>query len=655
MEKFPKKKLWKKKHPLDPTANAAILYREINTTFNYTEDDGFFAVTEIFERIKIYNQEGYKWATKKIRMYNQTSFNKEEVNRLKAVTYTLNKKGKIEEEKLKNSAVFDKKINDFLTVENFTMPNIQDGCVIEFKYTFKSPFISNINEFRLQETIPINMVKVHFSSPEYLIYKVHQKGWVPFKILESKKKRTMKYRPGAPDVVSDPYSVQSVSQKMSANDMKETTFTESVYETELQDVPALKQEAYISNIDNFAANIKVELSFTKYPNTPLKMFTTTWEDVSRSYYDSENFGRQIEKTNYFEDELDAVLSGINEPSEKITAIYEFVKQRMNWNSHWGTYAEEGTKNAFKTERGNTADINLMLTGMLRYAGFEANPILVSTKSNGIPLFPSRNSFNYVISGVENEGSLILLDATNKMGEPNLLNTEIINWQGRIIKNDGTSTWISLFPSKSAVQNTMLTMNISSDLLVSGNSQNRFTDHYALSYRNQYNNLAPDEVRKKLEEKFEQTKLTEIVFKNLDQSYVPVELSYEFTSEGVEEIGNKLYFSPMLFMTLTENPFKLEERKYPIDYEYPQLDRYIINITIPEGYAVSFLPESIFFKTENDIGSFKYLISQSGNNIQLSVAFSITQSLVAATEYEALKNFYEQIIKKEKEKVVLVRL
>jgi hypothetical protein len=34
---------------------------------------------------------------------------------------------------------------------------------------------------------------------------------------------------------------------------------------------------------------------------------------------------------------------------------------------------------------------------------------------------------------------------------------------------------------------------------------------------------------------------------------------------VDIIGDKMYISPLLFLAVGENPFKQEERLYPIDY------------------------------------------------------------------------------------------
>ena len=55
----------------------------------------------------------------------------------------------------------------------------------------------------------------------------------------------------------------------------------------------------------------------------------------------------------------------------------------------------------------------MLTAMLRAAGFDANPVVTSTISHGIPFFPTVSGFNYVLGGVTVNDQYFLLDATDK--------------------------------------------------------------------------------------------------------------------------------------------------------------------------------------------------------------------------------------------------
>ena len=64
--KVSKEEVLQKEHPTEPSANAAVLYRENKTRFEYSTEEGFYILTEVFERIKIYNKEGYNWATRKV-------------------------------------------------------------------------------------------------------------------------------------------------------------------------------------------------------------------------------------------------------------------------------------------------------------------------------------------------------------------------------------------------------------------------------------------------------------------------------------------------------------------------------------------------------------------------------------------------------------
>jgi hypothetical protein len=647
--KVSKEELNQKSHPLVPNANAAVLYREHRTNFEYSQEDGFFVMTEVFERIKIYNKEGFDWATKKVSLYQGSSGSKEIISGLKGYTYNLASDGKIEEIKLRNDGIFDEEASKYLDITKFTMPSITEGCVIEYKYKVKSPFIQNIDEYRFQEKIPIDYAYLRFAAPEYLNYKTHQKGWLPFKIDKNGRDRTMSYRYTESAVTSN-----NVVDKTRTADI---TFREDIYEVTIINVPSLNDEKYSGNIDNYATSLKFELSYTKFPGASFKTFTATWEDVSKTVFESPSFGDELKKTNYFEEDIDNLLKGVSNESDKMMRVFEYVKTKMTWNSIGGMSSDEGVKSAYKDGEGNVGDINLMLTAMLRYAGLNANPVLVSTKSHGIPIYPTINGFNYVIGSViDRSGVVHLLDATNKKNEINILESKLLNWQGRIISAEGNSTWVPLSPKDHAVTNTMVNASFNEDFSIKGTSQNRYTGHYSLEYRNKYFNLSSDEKRKNIEDEIGETEVSEVEFKNLEKLYEPVQLSYNFESfDIVENINDKLYFSPMLYLVIKENPFKLEERMYPIDYGYPVKDRYLITIAIPEGYQVESMPESIQFGLEENMGSFRYSASNMTDKIQLSVEFAINEPLMAATSYTSLKKFYQLVIEKENEKIVLSKI
>ena len=133
--------------------------------------------------------------------------------------------------------------------------------------------------------------------------------------------------------------------------------------------------------------------------------------------------------------------------------------KIKWNNYYSYGCDNGVKKAYKEKTGNIADINLMLTSMLRYAGLVANPALVSTRSNGIAFFANRTAFNYVIAAVETDTGNILLDASYKYSTPNILPLRALNWQGRLIRKDGTSEAVDLMPEKLSNDNIFVNYTI----------------------------------------------------------------------------------------------------------------------------------------------------------------------------------------------------
>ncbi|WP_271393675.1 transglutaminase domain-containing protein [Aequorivita sinensis] len=643
--KVSKEELLQKEHPTDPSANAAVLYREVKTEFQYNQDSGWYMVTDYFERVKIYNKEGFDWANAEINLYKGEGEDK--LQGLRGNTYYLDENGKVQDEKLRKDGIFEEETSKYLTQTKITMPAVREGAVIEYKYTINSPFIFNIDEFRFQETIPIEKVNMVFKTPEYFIYKTHQRGWVPYKVDKVTRERSITFRQTTRDL--RPLSGSGIPETTT----REVKFKEDTYSVDIDNVPALKEEAFVGNLNNYTTALQFEMSYIDFPGSPLKTYATNWEDVSKSIYRVDLFGAELERKNYFEKDLNNILQGVSSSEEKIGRIFSFVLNKMTWNGYNGYYTNEGVRDAYKKGSGNAADINLMLVAMLRHANLEANPVLVSTKSHGIPLFPTRNGFNYVIAGVQLPQGILLLDATNKDAEIGVLKSSIQNWKGRVVKKDGTSSWVSLSSIIPAVKSTMIAAEITPDLMLTGKNQSRFTGNYAFKYRSDFKSLNEDAQRKKIEKDLTPAELANLEFENLASPGAPVSLKYDFEAmDLVEDVAGKLYFSPMVFLATEETPFKTETRLYPIDFGYPIKDRYIVTISLPEGYNVESLPENVVYNLGENQGTYRYLISQAGNKLQLSVEFAINQSYIAAEDYGNLKKFFELLIAKENEKVVL---
>lgn len=639
--------LKQKAHPLDSSAVAAILFKKGEVRFDYSGDLGFSMTTKVMYKIKIYKKEGFEWADNS-RQYFIGGNSKEVVNFSDAVTYNL-VDGKIEKTKLKSNGEFDEKLNKLWGRKKITMPNVKVGSVIEFQYEIQSPYIHTIDEWYFQSSIPVNHSEFITYIPEYFVYNTNQKGFIFPKITKDSKQRNISYSYTEKKVAG--MGVQMPSRVNSNLD-----FIENITLYQVENLPAMKDEAFVNNIKNYISSISHELSMTKYPNEPMKHLSTDWAAVTKTIYDSEDFGSELNKTGYFEDDLKIVLAGINSRDEKIAIIYNFVKSKVKWNDSHSYLCRDGVRKAYKDMTGNAAEINLMLTAMLRYAGVDANPVLVSTRDNGVALFPNTTAYNYVIAAVEIDNGLVLLDATNKNALPNILPIRDLNWFGRMIRKDGTSAQVDLMPEMISKDVVNLLATINADGTVEGKVREQYFDYNAYVFRTQYADLTKETQLERIEKKFKGLEIDEYEFTNKTELDKPIIENYSFKhNNSIEIIGDKMYFSPLLFFALTENQFKQETREYPIDFSYPIQKKYQINITIPDGYTVETLPQSVSVPMSDNNGSLKYMITNKEKQIQLSVTMDINSAIIASEYYGELKAFFAEVVKKQTEKIVLKKV
>ena len=631
--------------PTDTSAVAAILFSVGEVHFEYIEGKGFVLNTNVITKIKIYKKEGYDWANKSVRYYIGGN-TKERVIFKNEITYNL-VNGKIEKSKIKSDGEFDEKENDFWGRKKISMPNVKVGSIIEFEYTIISESLGSLDEWYFQSSIPILYSEYRVYTPEFYTYTPVFKGFLQPKLIEGSKlitnNSTSKERSGWTNI-----STSFEQEKFSYNEVRKTYIIENV--------PALKEEAYVNNIRNYISSVVFELSGVKQKNQGYKDLSNTWEGVVKTIYDNDNFGVELNKTGYFEKDVDAILAGLIKPEEKLAALFNFVKSKMNWNEYYSYVCKTGVRKAYQEKTGNVAEINLMLTSMLRYAGFEANPVLLSTRSNGITLFPSRTAFDYVVVGVELNNQVVLLDATAKYSLPNILPIRDLNWFGRLIRKNGTSIEIDLMPKLNSKEMINLMAEINHQGEVTGKVRDQYFDYNAYRYRDSYNGVTKETMVEKIEKRHQGLEINDFDVQNNTELTKPIIENYSFTSNNlVEIIGDKMYFSPLFHFTETENPFKQETRLYPIDFIYPNQEKYSVSVKIPEGYSVESLPSSKAIGLPDDLGNFKYNISNTGNQIQLMFSFDINTPIISSDMYEVVKTFYKEMIAKQTEKIVLKKI
>lgn len=621
--KVSEEELSEKQHPIDSSAPAAYLYKKRLSYYRYDKGSGLRLITEIHNRIKIYSKDGFDYATEAIDLY-EGSGSEEKVTSIKGYTYTL-EDGKIVETKLDKDGIFKTKQSRNYNEVKLTMPNVKEGSVVEYQYKITSPFVQSIDEFVFQHSIPVKKLDAKMRILEYFKFNKRAKGFL----------------------MLDPKTEVITDHSLGLN-VTEVAF-------DLNNVPAMKEENYVTNIDNYRSGMKFEIVSLEIPGSVYEVFSKTWDDVVRTIYQSSSFGDELKRSNYFEEELDALLATTSDEAARAQIVLNFVKQKVKWNSYYGFGSDEGTRKAYKEGTGNSADINLMLVSMLNHANLTAHPVLVSTRNHGVPIFPTLEGYNYVVAAVKIGGGYHLLDATNVFSTFNVLPTRALNWYGRMVSEEGNSEVIDLMPKHKSMDAVMMNVTLNDDGSINAKFRQQYTNNNAYAFRNIYNKGTEESFLEDLEKEFGDIEIDAYKLDNNLDLNKPVVQNYEFYKEDAyEAIAGKIYVTPMFHLSEHENPFKSEKREFPIDYGYPWEDKHMITINIPDGYKVEHLPEPISLALPEGLGKFTYNISTTGNRISLHVQMEVNTAIFPPHYYQNLKELYRQVVEKESEKVVLVK-
>lgn len=637
LDKVTKEQLLQKVHPKDTSAAAAILFKKAHVIYNYSEKKGFTTTTEFSIKLKIYKKEGLKWANFEIPYYvGYTELNDEQVNILKATTYNL-ENGKIVKQKVSSESKFKEKVNELWETKMITFPNVKEGSIIELKYEFKSENLSELPVFQYQYQIPVDYAQLLTEIPGFYLYQAMKAGYVDVSMNDKIEDASREY-------MDEGHNTRYLTYQQ----------IKTIYE--VMDVPALVEEDYVSNINDYYGKIEHELKTIQYPNEPVKQIATSWESVAKSIFEEKNFGGELLKIDYFLPDLKKITDKTESKADRLKQIYEYVKNKMNWDNKRGYYVIKGVEKAYAEATGNVAEINLMLTSMLKMGGLEANPVLLSTRDNGVALFPNRSKFNYVIASVELDGKRYLLDATNKYGTINNLPTRDLNNKGRLINKDGSSEEINLMPEYNSLYNMNLIGAIDADGVITAQVKEQYFDYNALRFRTNYSGVSKESYIENQEKRNPGLEISNYELKNDKSVYESVIETYSIKNKNaVELIGNKIFFSPMLYFAMTQNPFKQENRLYPVDFSFPSKNKYAFTITIPEGYQVESMPKPIAIGIDNKYTAFNYAVVNNDKQISITVTFDVNASVIPSEHYEGLKQFYKLMLEKENEKIILKKI
>ena len=625
---FPENFTIEKSPVVDSNTNAVIIADIGSTEFIGNERHWFSYVYKKRVRIKIVNEKGMDISTIKIRLYGKSE-NKDKLSELKAVTYNL-ESGRVVTTDLNPADIFEDRLSAYTSETKFTLPSAKAGSIIEYSYTITSNHYSDLPTWFFQHShYPCLYSEYKIVYPAALRYTTVRYGLDSFFINKTSEIKNNRYTMGDLGVVS--------------NDMMNLWA--------IKDIPAFKKETFINSPIDYFDKIEFVLAQT-YNGEDLTDHGTTWEGVTEQLLSTEYFGMAIDNdqaSNLF-NTADKVTSHSINLGESAHELYYYVRDNFTCVPNDDIFLGDDLYDINKKKKGSVAEINLLLTALLRQKGIPADPVILSTREFGAnsPNYPLLDKMNYVICMARLGGDTVYLDASRPDLGFGKLSLDCYNGHARIISKNGRAIFFSPEKIKEQENTSVLIFNDKE-----GNLKGSFSIEDGNFGSEEVREDIKTEGQKKYFDDFKSGLIDDISISNMGVDSLrnpdfPTTVHFDFK---IFVSGDIIYFNPVLHSEYSKNPFEAIQRTYPVTLPFPIDDMYVMNMEIPDGYSVDELPKSAKVSYNVDEGFFEYLIQKDENRIQFRTHIKLNEVVFPAEDYGSLRDFFAFVIKKYNEQIV----
>lgn len=626
---IPKEDLLMKTFPGDSNATAVVL-----CDYGVTKMDNDLNLKyERLLRIKILNEKGYKWGTHSISLYTEDNY--EDLDDLEAVTYSLDEDGEIVENELDDDNIFEEEVTDERTRYKFTMPALSPGCIIEIRYSIIASSWYFIRDWTFQWEEPVRWSEYRVVMPRTIAYAFVSMGYEPWDIKENTE-------------VTQAF-MGNAAASLGGNLVKCNQ-----YRWVVKNIKALRDVPYITTLSDYQNRVEAQLAGYAYRGVGMKRVLQDWNALVKELMDNSSFYDRIEETGDVQDLTTEITKGMTTPKEKLEAIYKWITGSIVWTGEQRVFSENDADDVIEYKKGNSADIAFLLLSMLKSAGIEGDPVILSTRGNGKiqDLYPIVSQFNLTIARVKIGSDIYYIDATDELRPLDELPKKILNVRGLVIKS-GKPEWVTISAKDADDVKAVVNMNIADDGSLSSDIEVVYGKYSSLSIRRDLEDESETDLAKDLFDTEESGfTIDSIQVSDKDDINLPVKIKAWLSSpEYIQSAGDMMYLNPVIFHRLKDNPFKAGKRQFPVDYSYPSSETVVTNIRIPSSMELKEEYPSRSFRVSSNI-SYKRNSKSSDQEMQIISKFDIKKSVVSSRDYSRLKDFYSRLVSTEADMVVL---
>ena len=596
-------------------AGAMNLSNTAKITFAYNGlTDVFRTETEYIVRIKIFNSRGFPAANVKIPYVAKSRYS--DIKDLEAYIYSLDAAGKIIKTRVPKKDIFTGKSGEkeSFSYISFTFPDLLPGAVIEYKYTRVNKNSHFVEPWFFQDLIPTAFSKVTAVVPTYL---------------------NMDYYVLAADSV-EKYAFYRVYEGGSYN--------ENTHAYTMRNIHSFRTEPLMTSIKDNLERVEFSLSpawmFNGYNTSPLEKMKSFNYDLLKFWYFGRQFNWLLPTTVKFTDSI----SHLHFLADKIAAVYNYVKRNITWKDEQTFFCNDSIAGCLNAKSGNSAEMNILLLNLLRKAGVDCLPVLISTRENGSPdiNLGSISQFNGVDVLVTDNSYRYILDCTQKELSYRMPPLNVLNSYGYIVDDDKMG-WLLLMNRELLMKKEI---DVYGEMDSTGQVKGSAKSFFIGFAKTEALDAFKEDNRQKEKEKndvLDNTPNLIIDSSRLEpsddrQDTLIQKIAFHFTTSS----SDKFYFlNPFIFSFFNKNPFVANERFSDINFGSNQSVLVQARIKIPPNFSVETIPDNIYLKKSDSTISFERKMHVENNYLVIKNILIIRNAIFIKEDYADLKLFFDK--------------
>lgn len=440
-----------------------------------------------------------------------------------------------------------------------------------------------------------------------------------------------------------------------AEPVKSTVDNKQVFTWKLQDFNAIKKESYAPYWLELVPCVYVapsEFAIQGYQGN-----MNSWQDFGKFVYalkkDRDALPADVKA------KVHELTDNVADPHKKVAMLYDFMQKNTRYISvqlgigGWQPF--DATYVAAK-RYGDCKALSNYMFSLLKEAGIASCYALVRAESNYfVSDFPC-SQFNHAILCVPMAKDTMWLECTSQTAAPGYMGS-FTGGHYSLLINEAGGTLVKVPGYKMndnlQLRRTFATVDGSGNTEIHENGQYEAVQQEDLHYLINYN--AKDKQLEKLKRQFDLPQYDVVSFNYKEEkNLVPViNEDVQLTAIGYASVtGKRLFIMPNILSKSGNKPTAADARKYDLvlDLEYKDIDT--VEIRIPDGFVPESVPQPQQITTK--FGKYTSSVKVDGNKIYYYRSMERTSGRFAPAAYNEFVQFYEQIYKADRAKVVMVK-